>query len=138
MLRSAPPHFRPDVDYAGSYDSRIGRDARRRIAERLADQYQLRLVNDWPMPALGVDCFVMQVPGEIAMEGVVTKLSLDPRVESAQAMNLFHVLAYNDPLYPLQPSANEWHLAELHKTHDRQECARGGGRYAAWRPITPT
>ncbi|TMH03104.1 MAG: hypothetical protein E6H69_04585 [Betaproteobacteria bacterium] len=30
-------------------------------------------------------------------------------------MNLFRVLAHNDPLYPLQPSAKLWHLAELHK-----------------------
>jgi subtilisin family serine protease len=41
-------------------------------------------------------------------------LSLDPRVESAQSMNLFHLLAHNDPLYPLQPSATIWHLAEVH------------------------
>jgi subtilisin family serine protease len=115
MLRVAPPHFRPDVDYAGGYDSRVGRDARQRIAQALAAQYELTLVNDWPMPALGVDCFVMQVPAKVPVERLVDQLSLDPRVESAQAMNLFHVLAYNDPLYPLQPSANLWHLEELHK-----------------------
>jgi subtilisin family serine protease len=115
MLRVAPAHFRPDVDYAGGYDSRVGRDARRRIAEALAEKYQLAIINDWPMPALGVDCFVMQVPGDASVEHLVDQLSLDPRVESAQSMNLFHVLAYNDPLYPLQPSANAWHLAELHK-----------------------
>jgi hypothetical protein len=115
MLRSAPPHFRPDVDYAGSYDSRVGRDARRRIAEGLAAQYDLVVINDWPMPALGVDCFVMKSLGKARIEAVVEKLSLDPRVESAQTMNLFHVLAYNDPLFPLQPSASLWHLEELHK-----------------------
>ena len=40
-------------------------------------------------------------------------------------MNLFHVLAHNDPLYPLQPSAKLWHLAELHKI--------ATGRYAPWK-----
>jgi hypothetical protein len=115
MVRSAPPHFRPDVDYAGSYDSRVGRDARRRIAEELAAQYELSVINDWPMPALGVDCFVMETSGKAPVESLLKTLSLDPRVESAQAMNLFHVLAYNDPLFPLQPSAGLWHLAELHK-----------------------
>ena len=115
MLRTAPPHFRPDIDYAGSYDSRVGRDARRRIAEGLAAQYELVIINDWPMPALGVDCFVMNSLGKAPIETVVEKLSLDPRVESAQAMNLFHVLAYNDPLFPLQPSASLWHLEELHE-----------------------
>ncbi|HEX3633450.1 MAG TPA: S8 family serine peptidase [Casimicrobiaceae bacterium] len=115
MLRLAPPHFRPDVDYAGSYDSRVGRDARRRIAGALADQYQLRIIDDWLMPVLGVDCFVMEARNPSPMEGLVEKLSLDPRVESAQSMNLFHVLAYNDPLYSLQPSAKLWHLADLHR-----------------------
>lgn len=94
MLRLAPPHFRPDVDYAGSYDSRVGRDARRRIAEGLADQYDLRIIDDWPMPALGVDCFVMEVPGTAAIEGRVEKLSLDPWIESPQSVNLFHVLLH--------------------------------------------
>ena len=115
MLRLAPPHFRPGVDYAGSYDSRVGRDARRRVAEALADQYQLSIIDDWPMPVLGVDCFVMQARNPLPMEGLVEKLSSDPRVESAQSMNLFHVLAYNDPLYSLQPSAKLWHLAEIHR-----------------------
>ena len=115
MLRLAPPHFRPDVDYTGSYDSRVGRDARRRVAEGLANQYELRIIDDWPMPALGVDCFVMKARSKASMERLVEQLSLDPRVESAQSMNLFHVLAYNDPLYPLQPSGKLWHLAELHK-----------------------
>jgi subtilisin family serine protease len=115
MVRAAPSHFRPDVDYVGSYDSGVGRDARRRIAEGLAAQYQLTIINDWPMPALGVDCFVMETSGKVPVESLVKNLSLDPRVESAQAMNLFHVFAYNDPLFPLQPSAALWHLAELHK-----------------------
>ncbi len=114
MLRLAPPHFRPDVDYAGGYDSRVGRDARRRIADALAERYDLRIVDDWPMPALGVDCFVMSASGKTSIEQLVDLLSRDPRVESAQSMNVFHVLAYNDPLYPLQPSAKLWHLADLH------------------------
>src|SRR3979411_932178 len=49
------------------------------------------------------------------MQRLLEQLSHDPRVESAQSMNLFRVLAHNDPLYPLQPSAKLWHLAELHK-----------------------
>jgi hypothetical protein len=92
MLRLAPPHFRPDVDYAGSYDSRVGRDARRRIAEGLAEQYELTIIDDWPMPTIGVDCFVMEMPSKVSMEQLVNNLSLDPRVESAQSVNLFHVL----------------------------------------------
>src|SRR5437016_3536113 len=115
MLHVAPPHFRPDVAYGGSYDARAGGSARRRIAEAIASQYSLTITNDWLMPALGVDCFVMQVGSNASLPRLVEQLSLDPRVESAQSMNLFRVLAHNYPLYPLQPSAKLWHLAELHK-----------------------
>jgi hypothetical protein len=115
MLRTAPPHFRPDVTYGGSYDSRIGRNARQRIAEGLASRYRLSIVNNWPMPTLGVDCFVMVASPDDSISRIVEELAQDPSVESVQAMNVFNVLAYNDPLYPLQPSANAWHLAEVHK-----------------------
>ena len=115
MLRSAPPHFRPDVDYAGGYDTRVGRDARRRIAQSLASQYGLKIIDSWPMPALGVDCFVMEAAGDASLAPVVERMSTDTRVESIQAMNVFRVLAHNDPLYPLQPSAKLWHLDEIHK-----------------------
>jgi len=115
MLRTAPPHFRPDVSYSGSYDVRAGRDARRRIAEALATRYDLSIVENWAMPALGVDCFVMTAANGDAIPRVVAEIAQDPRVESVQAMNVFHVLAHNDPLYPLQPSAQAWHLADVHK-----------------------
>jgi subtilisin family serine protease len=116
MLRTAAPHFRPGVDYGGSYDSSSGREARRRIAQSLAAQHGLRIVDDWPMPALGVDCFVMEAPAGVSLETIVERVARDARVDWVQAMNVFHVLAaHNDPLYPLQPSASQWHLADVHR-----------------------
>ena len=114
MLHLAAPHFRPDVNYNGSYDAR-GADARRRVAEALAGKYGLKVVNGWPMPALGVDCFVMEASAETSLASLEEALARDPRVESVQRMQLFHVLAHNDRLYPLQPAAKAWHLAELHR-----------------------
>jgi subtilisin family serine protease len=114
LLRLPAPHFRPDASYTGSYDRGAGRDARRKIAERLATQYGLKIIDGWPVAALGVDCFVMEAPGNVALAQIVEQLSLDPGVESAQRMQVFRVLA-RDPLYPLQPSAKLWHLGELHK-----------------------
>jgi subtilisin family serine protease len=67
------------------------------------------------MPALGVDCFVMAASADGSIGKIVEQLAQDPSVESVQAMNQFNVLAHNDPLYPLQPSASAWHLAEVHK-----------------------
>src|SRR5213080_5198063 len=101
MLRLPAPHFRPDVSYTGSYDRSAGRDARRQIAELLAKQYGLKVIDGWPMPALGVDCFVMEAQGNGPLAQIVDRLSRDPRVESAQSMQVFRVLAHNDPLYPL-------------------------------------
>jgi hypothetical protein len=115
MLRAAAPHFRADGNYGVGYTSAPGREARRRIADAIAGQYGLRVLDNWPMPDLGVDCFVMEVRDRAQLAGVVERLATDARVESAQSMNMFHVLAHNDPLYPLQPSATAWHLADLHK-----------------------
>ncbi|HEX8009445.1 MAG TPA: S8 family serine peptidase [Casimicrobiaceae bacterium] len=115
MLRLPAPHFRPDVSYTGGYDWRVGRDARRQIAAGLAARYGLKVIDSWPMPALGVDCFVMEAPANASLPQLLGALSLDSRVEWAQSMQLFRVLARNDPLYALQPSAKLWHLAELHK-----------------------
>ena len=115
MLQMPLPHFRPDATYGAGYGASIGQDARRRIADALARQYGLSIAEAWPMPALGVDCFVMQAPDKVLVAGVVEQLAADPRVESAQAMNLFRALAHNDPIYPLQPSATLWHLSDLHR-----------------------
>jgi hypothetical protein len=115
MLRAPAQHFRGDGAYAGAYVAEFGRESRRRTAVELAAEYDLRLVDSWLMPALGVDCYVMRARDRVSRTSLVERLSADPRVESAQATNLFHVLAHNDPLYPLQPVATPWHLAALHR-----------------------
>lgn len=114
-LRLPPPHFRPDSNYAGNYESRFGRDAWRRIAAALADEHRLQLIAEWPIPALGVDCFVMAFAEGESAARIAQRLAADPRVEAVQSMNVFRVLGHNDPLYPLQPSAKLWHLAEMHE-----------------------
>jgi hypothetical protein len=115
MLRAPPPHFQPNIDYALGYDAQVNRGGRRRIAEELAQRHDLKLVSAWPMPALGVDCFVMEVQSPEAIARTLDEIARDTRVESVQAMNVFHVLEHNDPLYRLQPSAWLWHIAEVHK-----------------------
>jgi len=114
MLRLPPVHFRADLDYLGGYANRSGSAGRQRIAEELAARFKLRVVGSWPMPALGVDCFVMEAPESLPLGPLIESLSLDARVESVQAVNLFRVLSHDDPLYPLQPTAALWHLDELH------------------------
>lgn len=120
MLHAPALHFRPDASYAGSYQTAPGREARRRIARRLAREHGLHLLDDWPMPALGVDCFVMQLPADASLPAdtsrtrLLQELTADPRVAWAQAMHRFQLLGAGDPLYPVQPAARRWRLAELH------------------------
>lgn len=112
-LRIPPRHFHPDADYTGDYVTAPGRVARRHVAEQLARRYHLVLLDDWPIAALKLDCFVMQVPDGGPGAELLQQLAADPRVASVQPMHLFRTLAGHDPLYALQPIAARWHLAEL-------------------------
>ena len=115
MLHLPAPHFRPDGNYSGGYANDIGRSARRRIALELANAHGLKLVGDWPMPVLGIDCYVMEQSAAGASAQIIESLSKDPRVEWAQAMAVFHTLGAAEPLSPVQPSARFWHTPEIHK-----------------------
>jgi hypothetical protein len=115
MLRAPPQHFRADGGYGSVYATEFGREARQAVAREIAAQYDLRVLDSWLMPALGVDCFVMQAGDKVSPNSLVERLSADPRVESAQAINEFRVFSHNDPLYPIQPVAAPWHLSDLHR-----------------------
>ena len=114
MLHLPAPHYRPDSGYSGSYGDDGGHSARHRVAEELAKAHGLVLVTDWPMPALGVDCYVMEDPAHGTAQHIVEMLSRDKRIEWVQPMSTFHTLG-NDPLFPAQPSSKLWHLDELHR-----------------------
>ncbi|MFL6672301.1 MAG: S8 family peptidase [Massilia sp.] len=115
MLPMAPAHFRAGAAYDGSYPGDSNRPARRRIAEQIAREHGLRIVDDWPMPVIGIDCFVMEPAPDAAAGQVLAALAGDPRVAWAQPLNLFHGLDAGDPLYPVQPDGKYWHLAQLHR-----------------------
>ncbi|MDI9238404.1 S8 family serine peptidase [Lysobacter sp. LF1] len=74
----------------------------------------MHLLDDWPMPALGLDCFVMEADSGVARARLVSQLAADPRIELAQPMQVFHALAEGDPLSAAQPIVTDWHLRELH------------------------
>jgi len=117
LLDMPAPHFRPDANYAGGYVDPAARSARRRTVNALARTYGLRLVTDWPLPALGVDCYVLDVPPSLRPDAVAERLSREPHVAWAQPMNMFRLQGqpmHDDPLFALQPAAREWRLAQLH------------------------
>jgi len=115
MLPIAPAHFRPGADYGAGYDELGGREARRRIAADLASTHELELVADWPMPSLGVDCFLMRLPDGRPVGPFLDALSRDRRVAWAQAVSTYRALGRGDSLYSLQPSAGAWQLAQIHQ-----------------------
>ncbi|MBO9647769.1 MAG: S8 family serine peptidase [Variovorax sp.] len=115
LLRLPPEHYRPENAYSGGYGDGPAHGARRRMAAALARDHGLTLVTDWALPLLSVDCFVMIVPDDQSPENVARALSQDPRVAWAQPMNVFRAHGHGDPLYPLQPVAQAWHLLDLHE-----------------------
>ena len=119
MLRLAPPQCRPNNSYSGAYGDTASASARRRIAEAIARRNGLAIEDSWPMPLLGVDCFVMRVPVGSAVNDMVGRLGSDPQVLWAQPMQLYQTYGsaqpQADPLYPVQPAASAWRLADLHR-----------------------
>jgi subtilisin family serine protease len=115
MLRLPPRHYRPDAGYGGNYMHDTGVAARRRVATAIAQAHGLRLRDSWPMPAIGIDCFIMEDTGTAPLARALDALALDARVAWAQALAEYHALADADPLYPVQPAAQAWRLADLHR-----------------------
>jgi len=118
LFRVPPAHFRAGSDYGAGYSDVQGRAARRRLARQIAARRGLTLVDDWPMPVLGLDCYVMQAPPGRSAEEVARDLSADPSVAWAEPMNLYRSQAgarETDPLFPVQPAARLWRLADLHE-----------------------
>lgn len=113
MLHLPPAHYRAD-GYGGSYLNDSGRIARRKLARDLARRHGLELVSDWPMPVLGIDCYVFALPPGADAERVAAALARDSRVQWAQPVADFRTLG-GDPLYAAQPTAMHWHLADLHR-----------------------
>jgi len=119
LLRLPSSHLRGGVDYGDAYDDAASHAARRRIAGKIARAHGLALAQDWPMPLIGVDCYVMTVPAGQTPKSAADAVSRDRVVEWAEPMSAYHgqaaTSAPNDPLFEAQPAAHVWRLADLHQ-----------------------
>lgn len=119
LLRLAPEHYRPGSDYGGSYGTSPASVAREHIARRIAKNHGLVLVTDWPMPLLGLDCYIMAVPEGQSTEAAAADVARDAGVAWSQPMHLYHAQGHSslpdDPLFRAEPAAREWRLADLHQ-----------------------
>jgi len=118
MLPLPPNHLRPGADYVGAWGDGMGRSARHRAASAIARANGLALLDDWLMPEVGVDCFVLAVPeGQSAAE-VAARLSRAPGVAWSQPVNTFRTRsepAHGGRYLLAEPAAREWRLAKLHE-----------------------
>jgi hypothetical protein len=118
MLHLPAPHYRPDFAYSSNYLQDASRSARRKIAEKIAQEMQLKLVEDWPMPILNIDCFKMEIIGDYSVFEVIEKLNQDKRVVWAQSVSNFETksgLNQTEPLTPVQPAQKFWSIQEVHR-----------------------
>jgi subtilisin family serine protease len=119
MIKEPPGHVSPNSSYGGSYGDSSGNAARRRLARGIAKRHGLELVDGWPMPSLGIDCFVMRVPDHRSVDDAIAQVSNDPMVAWSQPMQTYRAMAApqlpNDPLFRMEPAARGWRLADLYR-----------------------
>ena len=94
-----------------------------RIAEDLAARYQVKVVAQWPVTALGVSCVVYDVPKHLQIEQVMAALQKDKEVVIVQKMHSFQVMGsspslskpYSDPYLKLQSGFQSLGIKDLHE-----------------------
>lgn len=119
MLEQPPRRLRLGQGYNAGYGDSKSRASRAKLARELSKKYQLTFVENWPMPAIQLDCMIMYVPDDRPLTELAEKISQDPLVSWAEPMDGYDVLgtkvAHKDPLYALSPAAAQWDVARLHQ-----------------------
>ncbi|MGH8606801.1 MAG: S8 family peptidase [Gammaproteobacteria bacterium] len=105
-LAHAATRYRPRGAYRSSAWSK-------RIASKLAEDYQLNQVAEWPVTALGVHCVVYEIAMDQSIEQVVESMSYDKRLDSVQKMHLFRVRS--DPYYRFQTGLHSMQIEAAHR-----------------------
>ncbi len=91
----------------------------KRAANRIADEFDLVTLDEWPIVSLKVHCLVFGVADELQIQDLLSRLRKRPEVESAQLMNEFEVTggisaATVDPYYILQHNHETLELSQAH------------------------
>lgn len=107
--------------YRGTAAYAVSREARA-MSRSLALDYRLHETASWPIPLLGVDCIVYELPATGDQASLLARLGRDRRVDSVQPLATFATQAapYNDPYAGLQtslaqmgvPEAQQWSRGE--------------------------
>ncbi len=91
----------------------------KRAANRIAEEFDLVTLDEWPILSLKVYCLVFGVAAEVEVEDLLARLEDRPEVESAQLMNEFEVTAMSgagsvDPYSRLQHNHITLELMQAH------------------------
>ena len=117
LLRQNPSHYRGGDAYEAGYSDARSKASRAVIGKRLAKKHGLRFVGFWPMPAIGLDCLIMEAIENQEIGAVIARIESDKAVEWAEPVATYRSLSsasYNDPLFATAPVATQWHLTDLH------------------------
>jgi subtilisin family serine protease len=115
VTETALPRFQPGAAGPAGYSSVPARNRSLRLAQAIAHDHGLSLQTDWPMPALGLRCFVMRVRRPMSLDTALAALAVDARVESAQPVQRFTTAGGGDPYAALQSSMHSLRLEALHR-----------------------
>jgi subtilisin family serine protease len=84
----------PIATLAGSYRRSTSYSSStwsRNIAEQLAEQYQLKILIEWPISELGVQCVVFEIQNNRSIEDVIALIDKNTLVDSVQPMGTFNL-----------------------------------------------
>jgi subtilisin family serine protease len=90
-----------------------------RAARRIAEDFDLVALDDWPIVPLKVHCLVYGASNDVGVEQLLAQLNERAEIESAQLMNEFEVSAAAgqntaDPYSKLQHNLNTLELKQAH------------------------
>ncbi|MEQ1529314.1 MAG: S8 family serine peptidase [Methylococcales bacterium] len=87
-----------------------------RITQKIAEDYHINKLTEWPMSEVGVHCVVYQVAADASVAETMQKLSGDARISIVQNMHLFKTKAhqYNDPYFKLQANLHQMEIGLAH------------------------
>ena len=91
----------------------------KRAAKRIAEDFQLVTLDEWPIVSLKVHCLVYAVADDVAVDELLLQLRERPEVESAQLLNKFEVTGTSGtggdyPYSKLQHNLSTLELTQAH------------------------
>lgn len=98
----------------------------RRAANRVARDFDLQVVDEWPIVPLNVHCLVYAVPEDAALDTLLASLRERPEVESAQPLNRFDVNGSAGSVGP-DPYAKLQHTLQTLEVSEAHAWTRGAG-----------